>query len=54
MDSRLLLVREFDNLCSDVCLVAMDLQSKMDWILMKQRKMEIWRRKDRTCERDES
>ena len=33
--SRSLLVRESDNLCSDVSLVAIDLPSKMGWILMK-------------------
>ena len=33
--SRSVFVREFDNLCSDVSLVAMDLASKMARIFMK-------------------
>ena len=45
--------RKFDKLCSDDSQVAMDLPSKMDWILMKNWKMEIRRMKDRTCEKDD-
>ena len=33
VESRSLSVREFDNLCSDSSLVAMDLPRKMAWIL---------------------
>ena len=47
-------MREFDNLLSDVRLVAMDLPSKMGWILMKLGQMQIWTSQDRTCERDKS
>ena len=35
LDSRSLLLRECDILCSHVSLVAMDLPCKMAWILMK-------------------
>ena len=34
IESRSLLVREFDNLCSYVSLMAMDLPSEMAWTLM--------------------
>ena len=36
-----MLVREFDNLCSDVSLVAMDVPRKMAWILIQVDKCSI-------------
>ena len=46
MGSMSLLVREFDNLCSDASQVAMDLPSKMGW------QMQVRMSQERTCERD--
>ena len=51
MESRSLLVREFYNLCGNFSLVAVDLPSKMVWILIK-----LWMAdadlEERTFERD--
>ena len=49
-----LLVRDFDNLRSDVSLVPMDVPSKMAWIWMKQWLVQIWTSQDRAFERGES
>ena len=55
MEFRSLLVRAFDNLCSDVSLVAMDLPSKMALILRKNKwQVQIWMSQERSCEKDES